>query len=131
MVLLMVKKIWNTKKQESGFLGVMTTPLAISIIACMASSLIHPVASSLINDITREGQKGGFLPLLALPLTIKIIGKGVRRAYNNKKSMDIITRIKIVSSALSFKYKSQWQGNMLNFIIYWQKNDCVLWFFWN
>ena len=85
----------------------MTTPLAISIIACMASSLIHPLASSLINDITREGQKGGFLPLLALPLTIKIIGKGVRRAYNNKKSMDIITRIKIVSSALSFKYKSQ------------------------
>ena len=107
------------------------TPLAISIIAPMVSSLIHPVASLLINNITREGQKGGFLPLLALLLTIKIIGKGVRRAYNNKKSMDIITRIKIVSSALSLKFKSQWQGNMLNFTIYWQKNDCVLWFFWN
>ena len=81
--------------------------MAISIIAPMVSSLIHPVASLLINNITREGQKGGFLPLLALLLTIKIIGKGVRRAYNKKKSMDIITRIKIVSSALSLKFKSQ------------------------
>lgn len=46
-----------------------------SLIAPMASLLIQPVASSLINAITRKGvmrvgngQEGRFLSLLALPL---------------------------------------------------------------
>ena len=43
------------KKQDSGFLGAMMTPMAASLIAPMASSLIQPVASSLINAITGKG----------------------------------------------------------------------------
>ena len=44
------------------------------------------MAFSLLNAITRKGQEDGFLPLLALPLTIKVLGREVRRArrqYNN------------------------------------------------
>ena len=46
----------------------------------MASSLIQPVASSLINAIAGKGQEYGFLPLLALSLMKKVLGNGVRRA---------------------------------------------------
>ena len=69
------------KKQEGGFLGAMMAP-----IAAMASSLIQPLASSLINAASekvvmraRKGQKGGFLPLLELLLMMKVLGKGVTR----------------------------------------------------
>ena len=49
------------------------------MIAPMASSLIQPISSSLINHITGKGQEGGFLPLLPLPLMMKVLGTGVRR----------------------------------------------------
>ena len=54
----------------------------------MASSLIQPIAPSLINSITGKGQEGGFLPLLALLLMMKVLEKGVRsagRGYMKKK----------------------------------------------
>ena len=54
--------------------------------APMVSSLIQPLVSSLINTITGKGQKGRFLPLSAIPLMMKVLGKGVTRAgrgYNN------------------------------------------------
>ena len=45
------------------------------------------MASSLIKAITRKGviiagkeQEGGFLPLLALPLMMKVLRKGVKKA---------------------------------------------------
>ena len=60
------------------------------MIAAMAPSLIQPVASSFINDITGKGQKGGFLLLLALPLTVKVLGGKTQRAgreYNNTKKI--------------------------------------------
>ena len=66
----------------------MMAPMAASLIAPMASSLIQPIASSLITSITTKGQECGFLPLLALLLMMKILGKGDRRAgreYMNKK----------------------------------------------
>ena len=56
----------------------------------MTSSLIQPVASSLINVISGKGQEGGVLPLLALPLMIKVLGKGVRRAEKRCNKMDKI-----------------------------------------
>ena len=66
------------KEQDSRFLGAMMAPMAASLIARKASSLVKPVASSRINAISRKGvmragkgQEGGFLPLLALPLMIK------------------------------------------------------------
>ena len=65
----------------------MMAPAAALLIAPMASSLIHPIAYSLINYITGERRKGRFLLLLALPLMMKVLGKGVRRAgrgYKNK-----------------------------------------------
>ena len=54
----------------------MMAPMAASLLASMVSSLVQPVTSSLINAITR---KGGFLPLLALPLMIKVLGKEVKK----------------------------------------------------
>lgn len=52
------------------------------MIAPTASSLIQFVASSLINSISgkgivrlRKGREGGFLPLLASPLIMKVLGK--------------------------------------------------------
>ena len=60
--------------------------MAASLIAPMASSLMQPVASSLVNAISGKEQEGGFLPLLALSLIVKVLGKGNRRAgkgYNN------------------------------------------------
>ena len=72
--------------------------MAASLIATMAFSLIQPVASSLVNAITREGvrrtgkgQEGGSFPLLARTLMIKVLGEGVTRAgklHNNMDHMD-------------------------------------------
>ena len=66
------------KNQLGVFLGAM--------MALTAASLIAPMASSLVNALTEKGQERGFLPLLALPLMIKVLGKTFRRAergYNN------------------------------------------------
>ena len=41
----------------------------------MASSLIQPVALSLINAIPGKEQEGGFCQLLALPLMMKVMKK--------------------------------------------------------
>ena len=52
----------------------------------MVASLTQPVTSSLKNVITRRGQEGGFLPLLALLLMMTVLEKGVTgavRGYNN------------------------------------------------
>ena len=76
------------KKQEGGFLTAMMVPMAASLRAPMSSSLIQPIASLLIIAITgkevmiaEKQQEGGFFPLLALPLMIKVIsGKEVTRA---------------------------------------------------
>ena len=61
--------------------------MAASLIATMVSSLMQFVASSLINVVfgkggttAVKGQEGGILPLTALPLIIKVQGKGVQRA---------------------------------------------------
>ena len=75
------------KKQEGGFLPAMMAPMTTSLIALMASSLIQPIASSIIAFRDGKGQKGGFLPLSALPLIMEALGKGVRKAgrgYINK-----------------------------------------------
>ena len=61
----------------------MMIAMAVSLIAPVFFSLMQPVTSSLINAISGKGQEGGFLPLLALPLMIKVLGKVVRRRYNN------------------------------------------------
>ena len=60
--------------------------MAVSLIAPVfffVFSLMQPVTSSLINAISGKGQEGGFLPLLKLPLMIKVLGKVVSRRYNN------------------------------------------------
>ena len=61
----------------------------------MASSLMQPVALSLVNALTTKGvmrsgkgQEGGFLPLLALLLVIKVLRKGVVRAGRGHNNMD-------------------------------------------
>ena len=77
----------ETAKTEGGFLPAMMGPMTTSLMAVIAYSLTQHVASSLINSITGKRQEGGFLPLLALPLMMKVLGKGVRRAgrgYMNK-----------------------------------------------
>ena len=66
----------------------MMSPIAASLIAPMASSLIKRVASSLINAIIGKGNKGGFLPLLALPLMMKVLGIGIRKAVRGYDNMD-------------------------------------------
>ena len=58
---------------------------------------MQPVASSLINAITRKGvmraekgEENRFLSLLALPLMMKVLGKEVRRVgrgYNFRNHM--------------------------------------------
>ena len=62
----------------------MMVPMAVSLIAPIASSLIKPVTCSLINNISGKGvmrvgkgQEGGFLPLLALPLIMKVLQIGI------------------------------------------------------
>ena len=74
----------------------MVLPMAALLIALMASSLVQPVVSSLINVITRKrvlrpgvGQQSRFLPLLALPLLMKVLGKGVRRAGKGYDYMEL------------------------------------------
>ena len=59
-------------------------PMVVSLIARMAFSLIQLLAFSLINPITgkgvmrpKKGEEGRFLPLLALPLTMKVLRKEV------------------------------------------------------
>ena len=54
--------------------------------------LIKPVASSLIITITGKGQEGGFLPLLALPLMMKALGKVVRKAGGGSNNTDHMDR---------------------------------------
>ena len=66
----------------------MIAPMAASLIALMAFSLMQPLASSLINVITGKGQEGGFVPLLALTLMIKVLRKGVTRAGRGYNKMD-------------------------------------------
>ena len=70
--------------------------MAASLIPPMASSLIRPVASLLINafsgkgfTIAVKGQEGRIIPLLALPLMIKVLWKGVRRAGRGHNKMDL------------------------------------------
>ena len=46
------------------------------------------MASSLIHAIIGKGQEGGFLPSLALPLMMKVLGKGARRAGRGWNNMD-------------------------------------------
>ena len=70
----------------------MMVPTAALLIALMTSSLMQPVASSLINalpgrGVRREGkgQESGILPLLALFLVMKAIS---RRQYNKMDHVD-------------------------------------------
>ena len=58
----------------------MMAPVAASVIAPVASSLIQPVSSSLINATIGKRQEYGFLSLLALSLTMKVLWKGIKRA---------------------------------------------------
>ena len=58
----------------------------------MTDSLIQPVASSLINASTgkrvkrvEKWQEGMFLPLLAPPLMVKVLVKGVLRTLRGYK----------------------------------------------
>ena len=61
----------GVKQQEGRFLPAM--------MAFMTPSLINAIAGTEIRR-AGEGQKGGVLPLLALPLIVKVLGKGVTRA---------------------------------------------------
>ena len=70
------------KKQKGGFLGAMMEPMAASLIVLMASWLMQPVASSIMNAITGKGvmragkrQENGFCLLLRLLLKVKVLGK--------------------------------------------------------
>ena len=58
----------------------MMAPITASSIALMGSSLISLLTSLLINVISGKGPEGEFLLLLALPLIMKVLEKGVRRA---------------------------------------------------
>ena len=73
----------------------MIAPLALSVIAPLASSVIQPVVSSLINVISGKrvtragnGQEGEILSVLALPLIMKVLGKGVTTAGKRYKNID-------------------------------------------
>ena len=73
----------------------MMATMAASLIVSMASSLTQPVASSLTNAITGKGVmragkrlEGGFSKLLALPLMMKVLGKGVTRGGRGNNKMD-------------------------------------------
>ena len=97
------------KKQDSRFLRAMMAPMVASLIAPMASLLAKPAGSSRINTISGEGvmragkgQEGGFLPLLALPLMIKVC----LEKESQEQEGDLITLIiwiKFFSSTPSFK----------------------------
>ena len=62
--------------------------MTASLIPFITSSLIQPVVSSLINVIYGKGQEGGFLPLLASPLMMEALGKGVTRAERGYSNID-------------------------------------------
>ena len=86
------------KKKEGGFLGAMMACMFASLIPTKFSSLTESVASSLINAVSGNGvmrvgkeKEGGFLPLLILPLMMKLLEKGITRAgkrYNNMDQMN-------------------------------------------
>ena len=61
--------------------------MTASLVAPIASSLIQPADSSLINGIFGKGQKGVFLPLLPLPLMMRVLGKRVRTAGERYNKM--------------------------------------------
>ena len=71
----------------------MMASTAVSLKALMTSWLIQPLDSSLINAVTGKRvmkavkrQEGGFLPLTASPLMMKVLGKRVTgrgKEYNN------------------------------------------------
>ena len=63
--------------------------MTVSLITPTDPSLIQFVSSSLINAITGKGKEGGFLPLLALLLMMKVLGKGVRKVGKGYNNMDI------------------------------------------
>ena len=65
----------------------MMSPMAASLIAPMASSSMQIVASSLINAMTGTWQEGVLLPLLVLPLMMKVLGKEVTRTGRRYNSM--------------------------------------------
>ena len=67
-------------KQEGGFFVSMIAPITALLITPITSSLIQPVDSLLINAVTGNKQTGEFLPLLALSLMMKVLGKRVRKA---------------------------------------------------
>ena len=76
--------------------------MAASLIASVASLLIQPITSWLINSITAKGQEGGFLPFSALPLKWKYWGKELEE---QEQDIWIIT----FSSTSSFKqYRDYW-----------------------
>ena len=66
--------------------------MTASLIAHLTSSLIQPVASPLVNTISGKGQVVGFLPLLALPIMMKVLGKRVR-IFNKIKDKSIAHNI--------------------------------------
>ena len=68
----------------------MMTPMAVSLIATMASSLINVMPGKGVKRAGR-GQVFVIFPLLAMSLIMKVVGKGVTRAdkgYNNLDYMD-------------------------------------------
>ena len=66
----------------------MMTHMFASLIAPMISVLIQFVASLLIIAMSGEGQEGDFLPLLALPLMLKVLEKEIRGAGRGCTNMD-------------------------------------------
>ena len=68
---------------------------AASLAGPMVSPLIQPVASSLINAISRKGPRFGFPSLLALPLMMKVLQKLLQEQGKQSKLLeeDIITWI--------------------------------------
>ena len=57
----------------------MMEPMVASLISPMASSLMHAISGKGVTK-ARKGQESGLIPLLALPLTIKVTsGKGVQK----------------------------------------------------
>ena len=88
-------------KQKGGFLGAMMEPMVASLMSPMATSLMHAISGKGVTK-ARKGQESGLIPLLALPLMIKVTsGKGVQ-----KQKDDIIIWIiwiKSFSSVSSYK----------------------------
>ena len=125
---LLIDSATETVKHETrnheGFLGAMMAPMADSLIPPMVSLLIQPVASSLINVISRngvrragKGQEGGFFPLLALPLMMTFLGKGVQRAGKGYNSIDLTDNffsrlhpLRNIEIIKCFNYDSRFHG---------------------